>query len=209
MDGIAELFDSAMASLADKRPVFHSESDFQLALAWEIQTLHPDADLRLEKRVADKPRIELDLLVRLSGRSLGIELKYPRSKLEVEIGGELFVLATGAPDLERYDALKDVARLERLVSEGVIDEGCLILLTNAPRIWSPAATPSPTVYDDFRLHEGREVAGTLDWGPTTGEGTKIGRTEPVTLNGRYTLTWRDFSQSGPATFRYLLVPVIA
>jgi hypothetical protein len=37
-----------LSRLAKKRPIFHSEADFQHALAWEVRGMHADADIRLE-----------------------------------------------------------------------------------------------------------------------------------------------------------------
>lgn len=52
---------AALSALAAQRLVFHSERDFQHALAWQIQLNYPEAQIRLEPR----PRcgIHLDLLV--------------------------------------------------------------------------------------------------------------------------------------------------
>jgi hypothetical protein len=130
------LISRAIERLAERRPLFHSEADFQLALAWQLQQDEPSAELRLEKRI-DVPRVELDILSVLDGRRYGLGLKFPRSKLDVEVAGERFVLRTGAPVLDRYDVLRDVARLERLVAEGIIDEGCGVVLTNVPGLWQP------------------------------------------------------------------------
>ena len=57
---------AVLAKLADRRPVFHSEADFQHALAWELQLADPTSQIFLEKWVAvDGPRVHLDLLVRV------------------------------------------------------------------------------------------------------------------------------------------------
>jgi hypothetical protein len=57
---------AALSALAERRLVFHSERDFQHALAWQIQLTYPQAQIRLEPR----PRrgIHLDLLVRMGER---------------------------------------------------------------------------------------------------------------------------------------------
>lgn len=34
-----------LSRLAKKRPIFHSEADFQHALAWEVRGMHVDADI--------------------------------------------------------------------------------------------------------------------------------------------------------------------
>ena len=38
-----------MAELAERRPIFHSETDFQFAFAWQIATMKRDGEVRLEK----------------------------------------------------------------------------------------------------------------------------------------------------------------
>jgi hypothetical protein len=105
--------------------------------------------------------------------------------------------------------LRDVARLERLVAENIIDEGCAVVLTNVPGRWQPARREKPASYDAFRIDEERRVTGRLDWGPTAGEGTRTGRQHPIVLAGRYQFRWRDFSCVGSVRLRCLLVPVAA
>lgn len=39
---------TVIKSLSQKRRIFHLESDFQFALAWEIKSLYPECDIRLE-----------------------------------------------------------------------------------------------------------------------------------------------------------------
>lgn len=41
--------------LRQKRPIFHSEADFQFALAWEIQRLYTSTVVRLEYSPAGEP----------------------------------------------------------------------------------------------------------------------------------------------------------
>ena len=54
-----------MRELAQRRPIFHSEADFQHALAWEIHALHTDCQIRLERPVKGidpsrrRPRVDL------------------------------------------------------------------------------------------------------------------------------------------------------
>ena len=142
----ASLVIEAKEALAGKRPIFHSEADFQHALAWEIQLAHPTASIRLEKRVTTTPRtIELNLLIGLGDRRYGIELKYLRVGMTAEVDGEQFTLSTGADDHGRYWAIEDVRRLEDLLSESLIDGGALVLLTNSQNAWSSPASTRPTL----------------------------------------------------------------
>ena len=65
--------------------MFHSEADFQFALAWRIKeaTSH---DIRLEFKPFPEERMYLDLWVPAIG--VAVELKYLTRKLEVERDGE-------------------------------------------------------------------------------------------------------------------------
>ena len=191
---LREVLDDALPALARRRPIFHSEADFQLALAWEIQTLHTGAIIRLEQRILDTPRINLDVLVIVDGRRYGLELKYLRAKADVMVDGERFVLIVGAPDLDRYDTIKDIVRLERLVDERLLHAGAAIVLSNSDGFWRPSSSGRSTGYDAFRIHDGSIVTGMLDWGPSAGAGTRKGREAPHALTGTYTPRWQPFSR---------------
>jgi hypothetical protein len=204
----ARLLGEAMDSLASQRGIFHSEADFQHAFAWQVQTTHPNASLRLEKRVAGSPNIELDLLIELEGVRVGVELKYPRRSMTAEVAGERFILATGADDHGRYFAVQDIARLERLVVEDIIDSGALLLLTNVANVWAPSSSRRPVLYDAFRIHHGHTLAGTMAWGDWGAQGGRPpGGTGSITLTGTYPLDWHDYSVVDGVPFRYLLVGI--
>jgi len=81
-------------ALAAKRPVFHSEADFQHAFAWEIHQHLPDAYVRLEYRPALLPtRAYVDVWVVDGNQTLAIELKYKTAPLSVQLDdGEKFDL---------------------------------------------------------------------------------------------------------------------
>jgi hypothetical protein len=73
--------------LVEKRPIFHSEADFQHALAWEIHHANPDASIRLELPVrTDDGRVHIDLLVVCDHQHFAIELKYKTALLNVRRG---------------------------------------------------------------------------------------------------------------------------
>lgn len=52
--------DSLLNQLALKRPIFHSEADFQHTLAWEVHLSHPAAEVRLERPVKLERPVEQD-----------------------------------------------------------------------------------------------------------------------------------------------------
>jgi hypothetical protein len=205
---LRDLLDQVLPALAQRRPISHSEADFQLALAW-MQSTRPDASIRLEQRVFDSPR-NLDILVVLDGLRLGLELKYLRAATDVTVDGERFVLVVGAPDLDRDDTIRDIVRLERLVDEQLVDAGAVVVLSNSSGFWRPSATGRSTGYDAFRIHDGATLTGTLEWGPTAEAGTRKGREGAHLLAGIYPPSWRPFSRVGAsaaAEFRILTILV--
>ena len=200
----------AVERLAATRPIFHSEADFQHALAWQIQLEHPTARIRLETRPTRG--VHLDLLVDLEGRRVAVELKYLVARFEGVVAGELFDLPNhGAHDISRHDVVKDVVRVERFVAAEVADEGWVVALTNDPGYWRPGTKRDP-VDEMFRLHEGAQLRGTLRWSALAGTGTTRGRDEPLILEDVYSCGWRDYSEvtssaGRTVAFKYLAFEV--
>ena len=203
--------ESLLTGLAESRRVFHSEADFQHALAWQIHQAAPHSQVRLEVNafpVQDRSRF-LDIWLPVEG--IAIELKYATRKLELDQEGESFALRDhGAQDQRRYDFLSDIERLELMRSYGdVCQAGYAVLLTNDSAYWKvPPARD--TVDAAFRIHEGREISGELAWATRAGPGTVKGRETPIRLGGSYRLRWREFSMfpdKSYGQFRYLAVSV--
>lgn len=187
-------FNSVMHQLALKRPIFHSEADFQHALAWHLQLEHPDAHIRLEYRAFADERMYIDIWCELDGRTTAIELKYPTKQLSVSVGGERFSLANhDASDAARYDFIKDIVRLERVVDRVPDTDTAAIMLTNDATFWS---TPKRQVVANdaaFRIHDGAELSGSRAWSARAGAGTTQYRTATLDLRGAYPLAWQDYS----------------
>jgi hypothetical protein len=124
--------EDVLLSLAKSRPVFHSEADFQHALAWEIHRHLPQASVRLEYKPPEvTSRMYLDIWVALGTTRIAIELKYKTRKVKTVVGGEAFDLSNhGAQDLGRYDFLKDIQRLENVCAARRDTVGYTIMLTN-------------------------------------------------------------------------------
>ena len=199
-----------MTSLSDRRPIFHSEADFQFALAWHIKETKGDAvgsAWNTNPCHTNFSRMQLDIWLPSEGTV--IELKYPRTKLDVTSNGEHFLLKDGADDLDRYDFVKDVSRIE-----GVIDKrsdathGFAVLLTNTERHWKQPTRTGKTPNDSsFRIHDGRRLAGELDWVKNAPDKE---RANPIQLSGAYDLKWYEYSDleaGNKSLFRYLAVEV--
>ncbi len=201
---------SLLSQLASERPIFHSEADFQHALAWLIHTEHPTAQIRLETR--PERGIRLDLLAVIEGERIAIELKYLVARFEGWVNGERFDLPNqAAQDISRHDFIKDITRLERFVSDGVADVGWAVALSNDQGYWRQGSKLDP-VDAMFRIHEARVLEGALSWGALAGAGTTRKREEPLVLRGTYSCGWRDYSMipratGKPTQFRYLAFEV--
>lgn len=197
-----------MSKLAVRRPIFHSEADFQHAFALELANEEPTLDLRLEVPFAFEQRGATDLVARSGSFVSGIELKYLSRGLEHEEGGEIFRLKDqGATDLRRYDILRDIERLERFNRE-YGGPSYVIALTNDPAYWNPVRRAG-TIDAAFRLCNGRNISGTCIWAAHAGAGTVKGRDRPITLEGAYCANWLPYSMLGTARgqFKYLLFSI--
>ena len=204
--------EQVMINLSRNRQLFHAEADFQHALAWEIHHLIPEVEIRLEVDLSptDDERLYLDVWIPSEG--IALELKYATRNLVVEHHGERFRLRDqSAQDVKRYDVLKDVMRLERVVAEvDRCSEAHMIFVTNDPGYWNEPRTPD-TFDAEFRTLDNRIVSGELKWSPRTGAGTQKNRENAIRLQGSYRLHWSDFSNiggDGYRNFRYLSVTVV-
>ena len=203
--------ESIISELQKKRPIFHSEADFQHALAWDIHCHYPTAAVRLEihpGRIG--PREYIDIWVKYENAVYAIELKYKTSKIDVVYGGEEFhLLNQAAQDIGRYDFIKDIVRLERFVGGNTETIGYAIMLTNDDTYWR-ATRNLATADANFRIHESRTLSSELKWSEATGKGTMKGRENPLVLNSSHQIRWIDYSnlaEKGPNKFRYVLLKI--
>lgn len=200
-----------LPGLAIKRPIFHSEADFQHSLAWEIHQQWTTCSMRLEFKPPHlENRFYLDIWVAQKDMILAIELKYKTRKLHAKVQNESFeLLDQSAQDVSRYDFLKDIQRLEQIVSGRKDIIGYAILLTNDSSYWNPPINDR-SIDSNFRIHQGRNLTGALRWGTRASIGTVRGREEEIHIKGEYKLDWRDYSNPSKESygkFRYLLVRV--
>lgn len=203
---------SVLSLLSSERPLFHSEADFQHALAWKVHELFPEAMVRLEYRPVPNERVYIDIFLTLPTGQLALELKYTTRGHSAIWKGETFTLADqAAQDLHRYDFLKDLVRLQKVAQRDASLSAWAIMLTNDSAYWKVPGR-NDSVDAAFRLHEGRLLQGTLGWDTRAGAGTVRKREAPLELFGRIKLNWRDYSSIGSGTysrFRYLAVEVQA
>lgn len=203
---------SVLSLLSHERPLFHSEADFQHALAWKLHELFPEAVVRLEYRPMPSERVYIDTFLSLPSGRLALELKYTTRGHSAIWKDEAYSLADqSAQDLHRYDFLKDIVRLQRLTRKHSEVTGWAIMLSNDSAYWKEPGR-SNTVDAAFRIHDGRVLQGTVGWDARAGKGTILKREAPLELYGSIELKWRDYSSVGTGSysrFRYLAVEVHA
>lgn len=192
---------AAIDALAVRRPVFHSEADFQYELALQIGGM--GYNVRLEKPFTlGENTIEVDIIASLGGKNMGIELKYKHQTSKSVIGidryGEHFeVVDNWGTNLTRYDVWSDFCRMAALVAAKAIDKGYSIILTNAP-LWD---APGPIMARNFSLQDGAvpDLRKSWVWNDHTEEQKRrtIGnRSDPLILPFRPSepLHWEEYTK---------------
>lgn len=198
-----------LTGLAARRPIFHSEADFQHELAWHLREVHSDLEVRLEYPFDRPSNTAIDILIRNGGEEMALELKYLCQRVEHEIDGERFALKPqGAQDTRRYDVLKDIMRMEQFLAARRGASAAVLVLSNDPSYWEGRRSAGRSDAA-FELREGRTVTGILDWADHAGPGTKRGRESSITLKGAYAMNWRNYSRVDGrfGVFRFLYIPL--
>jgi len=197
-----------MERLSKVRPIFHAESDFQHALAWQICEDNKGSKARLETKPLAEENLFLDISIESENKKMAIECKYLTRKLVTSVGEEHFSLRDqSAHNQRRYDVMKDIARIEHFVKEKAVHTGLVVVLTNDSQYWTPKRKSNPSD-KEFRLTEGRKVTGELTWGIDASSGTTKGRESSIKLENEYELSWSDYSSfesSIGGNFRYLAI----
>lgn len=130
--GTVEL-DAVMDKLRLKRPIFHSEADFQHAFGQVLHELAPALRIRLEVRQENAEH--LDLLCFGSRGRTAVEFKYVSASwqgIDATTGESFRLRSHAADDLARRNFVFDVERLERFCRVG--GDGLAIMLTNMPAL---------------------------------------------------------------------------
>ena len=197
-----------MAVLAERRPIFRKEDDFQKSLESLIREFHPGNVTKLEFNPLpyEKPRIRHDIFVQSGAESTVIELKYPTETVDIEHEGELFELKESGLDADGYyHCVEDIYRLEDTIAKCPnIQSGVFVLLTHRAPFWKKTRPSAGSAV--FSLHEGRKLEGKL----TYPDNSRSRKREPIDLRGTYELRWRSYSDLSPSKFhqfRYLAVEV--
>ena len=215
---LADIID-VLTALSKVRKLFWSEDDFMFEFATMIKVKFGDkVDIRLEKRYErEKKSSYTDIVIKIGKQSFPIELKYKTvANRYADYDGEEIQLKThSAVDLGCYAYLKDIERLEYLSqTDETYERGFAIILTNEPLYYKN--TGKESVYDDFKIYEGREVhPGILDWDRSGYNPEKLPSWlkshPPFSLMRSYKMEWRDYvseeNADGHPQFKYQIAVI--
>lgn len=119
----------------------------------------------------------------------------------------------GAPDLARYDFIKDIVRIEKVCNTFHKTNGFAIILSNESALWNQPVLRDKIPNDiEYRIHNEKVLEGELNWGPNTGQGTMKGRESSLNLLGTYKLNWLPYSKvldSAGGEFKIAIIEVPA
>ena len=189
-----------IVALSKVRRLFWSEDDFKFAFATQIRLKFGNAaEIRLEKRYKGEngKNSYTDIVVRMGGRNFPIELKYKTAEgTYADLNNEAVGLMThSAVDLGCYAYLKDINRLEYLAkTDPDFERGFAIILTNEPLYYMDTGRSS--VYDAFKIYDGKTVSGMLDWDRSNYDIEKLPSWlkshTAFELTGSYDMNWRNY-----------------
>ncbi|MGL4561006.1 MAG: hypothetical protein ACRCV0_01785 [Brevinema sp.] len=197
---------NCLSLLSEERPIFHSEADFQFALAWKIKENLPDVKVRLEYPVYNedknnkKKNMYIDIVVFLDEKFIPIELKYitaplyEEKKFEHRVAQEAFLLKDHlAYPINRHNFLEDIERIEKLSEYPNFIEGYTVWLSNCQNYWLGPKT-NETTCKNFTIHHEAKISkgSTLEWAHNTCKRT-VDAHKILTLNNGYKFLWEEYS----------------
>lgn len=194
--------------ITSRRELMFNELDFQLRLALALLKSGRYDDIDVEYSlprsiIADydwDSSLRIDLVASRAGEYCPVELKHPTravnrpiTRFGRDFPGETVMKNQGAQDLVRYNFWKDVRRLELLRRIfPAVSGGVAVMLTNDSSYTRPPRPASKCA--PFSMHPGHSVGGgTVDW---FGTPAVIATHPPFTLDGTYSLTWRQTAIDG-------------
>lgn len=203
-----KLIEKALKELANKRPIFWSEADFQFSFAWHLKEILGDSvKIELERRFKfpgeDSDKYYVDIWVEYDGKVYPIELKYKTKKCN---SSGITTINQSANDLGRYFYLWDIHRLEQL-KKAVPNfaEGYAIMLTNDCNYYNEPVGKRPKVAVDhkFRIHKrpaddvSFPISSVIQWDISHLPDSKIGESWTLkypgfTLEEPFSVDWESY-----------------
>lgn len=197
--------ENILVELSKERPIFHSEADFQHALAWKIHEMYKGCKIRLEIRPDKFTNRYVDIKYKRE-ETIFIELKYRTKGFQVQIDDESFSLKNqGANDQVRYSFWKDVSRIEDFTRIEGESFGFAVIVTNDSKYWEHQNRN--TNDENFKIFQNREVSETLRWQKITKSISNTSFEPPIKINNKYECSWKNYSKIGGENFKFLALEI--
>lgn len=222
-----DFLEKSIIELQNQRPIFHSEDDLKLALAFSIKKNNPEFEIRLERPVQLEMinrngeiitvRAPIDIIViDTNGNAYPIELKYKTKEAGINLNDENYILADhGAQDVGRYSFRKDIYRIENYKSKNLnYKYGYVLILTNDNKYFEQNVFETNRIDKHYSFHNGAKLNHfDLSWNFDKNDKTKEHWSYKKEcfykldlLNG-YKIKWEDYSKVKDTTFKYCLVKI--
>ncbi len=216
-----------MRTLSKRRPVFHSEADFQHELAFELREHLKDAKVRLEypqKSIKEegKKRKYIDIVVFFDDEVIGIEVKYALKGMnknnnkkdtlisvdndKIKNPENFYVSGQGGQNKRGFAFIEDIHKLENfeIIGENhkFKNKGCLygylIILTN-DATYSKKARSKKAKCAKYKFYEGAILKGDFKYGK-----------KAIELEKEHVVDkWNEYNakDSNIQNFKYLIVEI--
>ena len=193
---IAEKIKITLLELSKTRPIFHSEADFQFALALKLK--EKDFDIRLEKPyLLNNKKLRLDIEIHNKKfEKYAIELKYKTKKLLTDYNNEEFNLKSHyAQNDGAFLFWKDVYRINQLIKNDKqlnFKSGFVIFLTNDNRYYESDEEGNKNIIELLVDHSSKKSCKDLSL-----------------LTKKSTILWQDYSEiieeKNNTAFKFLML----
>ena len=193
---IAKEIEKALLALSKTRPIFHSEADFQFALALKLK--ESDFEIRLEKPyLLNNKRLRLDIEIHNKKfEKYAIELKYKTKKLLTDYNNEEFNLKSHyAQNDGAFLFWKDVYRINQLIKNDKqlnFKSGFVIFLTNDNRYYESDEEGNKNIIELLVDHSSKKSCKDLSL-----------------LTKKSTILWQDYSEiieeKNNTAFKFLML----
>lgn len=194
------VFENILQDFASQWKLFSNERQFQLELAWALKEKGYTVFLEVLEDSEEKNYI--DLIIKVTDTEyIAIELKYTtkQKRMNYNVNGRIVPMyAQGAGDVRRFDYLKDVQRIEKLLqkedalglTKAKIVSGYAIIMTNDSY---SKKVGEDTGYREVTLYEGRVFSANETMRlHIKGYEDRV----PVCLSNEYVCNWENYNLDG-------------
>jgi hypothetical protein len=207
-----------ITSLALEKPIFQTETEFQGELAHRLELAGYTVSQEVRMNIAVNGHIvpiEVDIVVKQREIKTALELKLIAHIASINHGGSIYNFKSngGEPNMYRFNVLKDLNRVGRLVAESKVTRGYSITISNDSRAWERDTLDDGIAGSAFSLHQNRTLneGAALNWSrPMTANSVTPGGMPPhvpLRVPRTQVIQWEQYSHfpASNGIFKYLIL----